>query len=98
MRFLHKAAALGWWDLCAVAPGPTWDAWQALTFHPTESESRSRHHPLRLEYAVHVIDGVPLEQWQYEVTAGGRIWFCADPKTRTVWITYASPKHPKATE
>lgn len=52
MRFLHKAAALGWRDLCAVAPGPTWDAWQALTFHPTESESRSRHHPLRLEYAV----------------------------------------------
>jgi hypothetical protein len=45
-----------------------------------------------------VIDDVSLEQWQYEVTADGRIWFCPEPKTRTVWITYASPKHPKATE
>lgn len=27
VRFLNKAAALGWQDLCAVAAGPTWIAW-----------------------------------------------------------------------
>ena len=98
VRFLNKAAAAGWRDLCAVAPGPTYAAWEALTFQPTEPQNRSRHHRLRDRFARHVVDDVPLEQWQYEVTAGGRIWFCPDPKTRTVWITYASPKHPKSTE
>lgn len=98
LRFVDRAAAAGWRDLCAAAPGPTWVAWETLTFRPTEPENRSRHHRLRYEQASQVIRGEPLDQWQYEVTAGGRIWFCPEPKTQTVWITYASPKHPKSTE
>ena len=39
-----------------------------------------------------------MEQWQYEITAGGRIWYCIDDKTKTVWITDAQVGHPKATE
>ena len=42
--------------------------------------------------------GKVLDQWQYEVTSGGRIWYCPDPAARIVWITYASTAHPKATE
>jgi hypothetical protein len=42
------------------------------------------------------VDG--LEQWQYEVTGGGRIWYLVDIDKNTVWITYAGTGHPKATD
>jgi hypothetical protein len=41
--------------------------------------------------------GRDLPQWQYEVTGGGRVWYCDDDKQR-VWITRAGAGHPKATE
>lgn len=44
------------------------------------------------------VHGHDLEQWQFEFTAGGRIWYCIDGAARTVWRTDASPGHPKATE
>jgi hypothetical protein len=44
------------------------------------------------------VNGEELEQWQCEVTAGGRIWYCIDDKHKTVWMTRASPGHPKQTE
>jgi len=36
--------------------------------------------------------------WQIEVTGGGRIWYLLDTEKRTVWVTFASTAHPKATE
>jgi hypothetical protein len=44
------------------------------------------------------VNGEELEQWQYEVTAGGRVWYCVDDDRRTVWMTDAHVGHPKATE
>jgi hypothetical protein len=98
LLFAEKPVAIGWRDLCNTAPSATYAAWETLTFRPTEPINPARHHRLRHGLARRVIDGQTLEQWQYEVTAGGRIWFCPDPKRRTVWLTYASPRHPKATE
>lgn len=45
-----------------------------------------------------MLDGRVLEQWQIEVTSSGRIWYLVDDVKHTLWITYASPHHPKATE
>ena len=42
--------------------------------------------------------GIEMEQWQYEVTGSGRIWYCIDDKKKTVWLTQVSLGHPKATE
>jgi hypothetical protein len=39
-----------------------------------------------------------LDHWQIEVTGGGRIWYLVDPDKATVWIDYAGPAHPKATD
>lgn len=39
-----------------------------------------------------------MEQWQYEVTGAGRIWYLVDVGKRTLWLRHASPGHPKATE
>ena len=45
-----------------------------------------------------MIRGVNLEQWQYEVTGGGRIWYCPDPDQRIVWLTLAATGHPQQTD
>ena len=42
--------------------------------------------------------GNELEQWQFEVTSAGRIWYCIDDTRRVVWMTDCSIGHPKATE
>ena len=49
------------------------------------------------------VNGVEMEQWQYEVTGSGRIWYCIQPhdiddQKKTVWLTRVSVGHPKATE
>ncbi|MFI6579025.1 hypothetical protein ACIBFB_24830 [Nocardiopsis sp. NPDC050513] len=42
--------------------------------------------------------GKPTSRWQSEVTSAGRIWYPVDEENRTVWIDYASPRHPEVTE
>jgi hypothetical protein len=44
------------------------------------------------------VGGAALEQWQYEVTGGGRIWYAIDDDSRTLWITRAGTGHPKQTD
>jgi len=39
-----------------------------------------------------------MEQWQYEVTGAGRLWYAIDDARRTAWLTHASVGHPKNTE
>lgn len=97
-RFATAEAAKGWEDLCRAARSSTWEAWVVLTERPTWPENPSRQHRLRGRLASREINGATLEQWQYEVTAGGRIWYCPDPSTRVVWVVLASVAHPKATE
>jgi hypothetical protein len=40
----------------------------------------------------------PQERWEYEVTSGGRVRYVIDDGNRTVWLIYASPRHPKDTD
>lgn len=97
-RFATPEAAKGWEDLCRQAQANTWEAWVVLTERPTQPENRSRQHRLRGSLATHRHNGRDLEMWQYEVTGSGRIWYCPDPETMTVWVVLASLKHPKETE
>ncbi len=39
-----------------------------------------------------------MEQWQFEVTSGGRIWYAIDDRARTLWLTHAGTAHPKRTD
>ena len=97
-RFATSEAAKGWEQLCQVAKANTWEAWVVLTERPTQPQNPARQHRLRGELATHLVAGKELEQWQYEVTAGGRIWYCPEPDRRIVWLVAASPAHPKRTE
>lgn len=97
-RFATSEAAKGWDQLCQMARSATWDAWIVLTERPTATDNRDRQHRLRGQLGTRVIGGKPLEQWQYEVTSGGRVFYCPDSDTRIVWLTHAGTGHPKVTD
>lgn len=98
LRFATNEAAKGWEALCQQAAANTATAWSELRARPARPAPISRHHRLngRLASAAH--RGVDMEQWQYEVTAAGRIWYVVDIDNRTLWLRHAGPGHPKDTE
>ncbi|MEU4808462.1 hypothetical protein AB0H20_04615 [Nocardia fluminea] len=73
-------------------------AWLAITANPRCREDPSRQHPLKYDLGRVKVDGSVYEQWQFEVTGGGRIWYAVDDETRTLWITHAGTGHPKQTD
>ena len=82
-----------------AGPGPTRDCFDALSRDPrNRSGASSRVHQLKGELETRELKGVKLEQWQYEVTGAGRVWFCVDDASRRVLITLAGTGHPKSTE
>lgn len=97
LRFASTEAAKGWEDLCRSASANTWEAWVLLSEKPLDPDNPSRQHRLKGPLATREMAGRELDQWQYEVTAAGRIWYCPDPDKRVVWIVLASVSHPKAT-
>lgn len=95
-RFATNDAAKGWEQICVHAPANARTAWERITDDPRRRDQRQ--HPLKGSLGRRSVNGEELEQWQFEVTGAGRIWYCIDDATRTVWMTDASPGHPKATE
>ncbi|MFD2689139.1 hypothetical protein ACFS5L_30550 [Streptomyces phyllanthi] len=57
-----------------------------------------RQHRLRGRLATGSLGGQEYPQWEYEVTAGGRVRYLVDEARRTVHLVYASTRHPKDTE
>lgn len=58
----------------------------------------TRRHRLKGSLATGPYAGRALPRWQYEVTAGSRIWYLVDHDTGTCWIDVASTGHPKQTD
>ncbi len=93
----HTAGSVdGWEELCKHAPGPAAAAFDSLTINPFARSSRQ--HPLAGPLGIVEIGGKKLQQWQYEVTGAGRIWYGADVERKIVHLTAASVGHPKQTE
>lgn len=98
VRFANGDAAKGWEQLAAQAAANTRAAWLLMRTAPNPVSRTARHHRLKGELASGAHRGQPLDRWQIEVTAGGRIWYLLDVERRTVWIDYASTGHPRATD
>lgn len=98
IRYLRTDAVKGWEDLCSQAPSAAWEAFHVLATRPCDPENPQRQHRLRGNLGSIEVKGASLEQWQYEVTAGGRVWYAVNSSERVVWISYASTRHPQATE
>jgi len=86
-----------WDELCRQATTSARDAFELMRSNPRSPEDR-RHTRLRGDLAVREFDGRELEQWEIEVTGGGRIFYLVDDRRHTVWVVYASLRHPKRTE
>lgn len=97
VRFGTSEAARGWGELCAASPDRTRAAFDLLRVNPRPPQDGS-HYQLRGSLSTHDRAGRTLEQWQIKVSSSGRIWYLPDDNNHTVWITRASPKHPKETE
>ncbi|GAA1754752.1 hypothetical protein GCM10009681_27430 [Luedemannella helvata] len=98
IRFATNNAAKGWEDLCRQAATKTRAAFDAIETDPCPQPPTARQHPLKGSISSDTQGGRTLPQWQYEVTAGGRIWYVGDVETRTCWIKYAGTAHPKSTD
>ncbi|MFE3190136.1 hypothetical protein ACFXHA_14080 [Nocardia sp. NPDC059240] len=88
----------GWEDLARQAPANLRRAFEAIRADPRSTTNPDRHHRLKGELGTALWKGAMLERWQYEVTAGGRIWYLIDDDKHTAWIVHAGTGHPKTTE
>ncbi|MDA8399527.1 MAG: hypothetical protein M0008_05705 [Actinomycetota bacterium] len=95
-RYATSDAVTGWEKLSSVAPANARVAWERITANPRHRGDRQ--HPLKGSLGTRTVNDDTMEQWQYEVTAAGRLWYCIDDKRQIVWLTDAMPGHPKVTE
>ncbi|WP_262379441.1 hypothetical protein [Nonomuraea sp. PA05] len=98
IRFGTSDAAIGWEELCRHALANTRRCFETLRLAPRSRASPDRQHRLRGALATYRHNGKDLEQWEFEVTSGGRVRYAIDDSNRMVWVVYASPRHPKDTE
>ncbi|MDG4858867.1 hypothetical protein P8605_12005 [Streptomyces sp. T-3] len=98
LKFASNEAAKGWGELCAEAPGSAPRCFEALRADPLSYADRDRQHRLRDQLETAHLGGRAYPQWEYEVTAGGRVRYLVDEARRTVHLVYASTRHPKDTE
>ena len=77
-RYATNDAVAGWEAVCSAAPANARTAWEHITADPRARTDRQ--HPLKGSLGTRSVNGETLEQWQYEVTAGGRLWYCIDER------------------
>jgi hypothetical protein len=98
LRFATNEAAKGWGDLCSEASGNARRCFEALRSDPLSQSDPDRQHRLRGRLATAVLGGIAYPQWEFEVTAGGRVRYLIDEERRTVHLVYASTRHPRDTD
>ena len=89
-------AGKGWDQLKSQFPEATDAAWVAMISDPRRTNDRQ--HQLKGELAEVSIAGVKHDQWQFEITSGGRIWYAVNDEERILWVTEATTGHPKKTD
>ena len=93
IRYADNAAAKGWVRVCRESPSNARAAWDALTAEPRHRSPRQ--HPLKGSRRTRLVNHVEMDQWQYEITGAGRIWYCIEDTRKTVWLTWAERAIPK---
>lgn len=92
----NGGAAKGWEELKRRSVSNLDRAYMAITTEPRHTDGRQ--HQLKGSLATVKRGDSTLDQWQYEVTGAGRIWYLIDDAERTLWLTWAGTGHPKGTE
>lgn len=63
-----------------------------------EQAPTTRHHRLKGMLGTGIHNGTYMKQWQYEVTADGRIWYLIDTERRTLCLRHAGTGHARTAE
>jgi len=72
---------------------------ERLRLRPLDrSDNPNRTHQLKGQLAQKLIGDRKLPQWQHEITAAGRLFYCPDREARVVWVTRVDLAHPGETE
>ncbi len=91
-----RTALRQWDDTAATQPDLMARVRERPRTRPRDrSDNPSRTHRLRSPLDEAPIGGVKMPQWQDEMTSGGRVWYCPDPDTQTVWVTRVSLDPPR---
>jgi hypothetical protein len=94
LRYATKEA-LAFPEMEKQFPGNCGEAKSRLKVAPTTRTDVQKK--LRGSLGTRIIAGVEMDQWQYDIASGARLWYCVDPDKRVVWLTLAAMGHPKAT-
>ncbi|MGM7440551.1 hypothetical protein [Streptomyces tunisiensis] len=87
VRFADAASAKDWENLAQQARANTYRAWITRRTTPAPATETPRHHRLKGSLAHGTRRGQTCEQWQIEVTGGGRVRYLLDRSRGTCWIT-----------
>jgi len=96
LRYASNEAVDGWQKLCTNIPTAASSCWHALSDAPLNYSERQKQ--LRGDFATRVVAGQSMPQWQFEITGGGRVWYCPDEGRRLVWVTDVFLGHPSRTD
>ena len=98
VRPASRAALRQWEDAVAAQPDLMAGVRDRLRTRPTDrSDNPNRTHRLKPPLHEGRVGDSKLPQWQHEITAAGRIWYCPDSESRTVWVTRVSLGPPRET-
>ena len=94
------AQALKEWDsVCTEAPELMAAERERLRTRPLDrSDNPRRTAQLKYKLATRRIGDKVLPQWQREISAAGRVWYCPDKIERIIWVTKAELSHPAETD
>lgn len=99
IRPASEQARKQWEAAVAAQPGLMATERDRLRTRPLDRSANPRRTgQLKAGLATRKVGERTLPQWQQELTSAGRLWYCPDKDTRTVWVTRVDLQHPKATD
>ena len=94
LRYATKQA-LAFPEMEKQFPGNCAEAKARLKVAPTTRTDVQKR--LRGSLGTRSIAGVEMDQWQYDIASGARLWYCVDSDKSIVWLTLAAMGHPRST-
>ncbi len=96
---MSARAAREWEAATAAAPELMAGVRERLRRDPFDrSDNPQRTHRLKPPLDTKRIGERALPQWQHEMSAAGRVFYCSDVAERVVWITRVDLGHPRETK
>ena len=98
LRPASLTAQRQWEDAVVAEPVLMAAVRERLRTRPLDrSDNPARTHRLKPPLHEARIGEARLPQWQHEISAAGRVWYCVDTGRQTVWVTRVSLGPPRET-